>query len=148
MLVKMDADGVREYNLGLLREDNPNTSFPLDIPPETLAEYGVYPGAVEPYPPYDHRKNVVSGPFVLRDGVWTLTWVVTDAPPHEVASRLDVQWRAVRSERNARLSACDWTQLADTTVNSSTWATYRQALRDLPQTQTDPFNIVWPAPPG
>ena len=44
-------------------------------------------------------------------------------------------WNAVRSERNALLSASDWTQLPDTALSDSKkteWATYRQALRDVP----------------
>lgn len=56
-------------------------------------------------------------------------------------------WKEVRAERNAKLSASDWTQIADAPVDDLTWAAYRQALRDLPSTQTDPFRIVWPTPP-
>lgn len=44
-------------------------------------------------------------------------------------------WNAVRSERNALLSASDWTQLPDSALSESKkteWATYRQALRDVP----------------
>ena len=44
-------------------------------------------------------------------------------------------WNAVRSERNALLSASDWTQLPDTALSDSKkteWATYRQSLRDVP----------------
>jgi hypothetical protein len=50
----------------------------------------------------------------------------------------------VRAERNAKLAACDWTQLADAPVDNLQWAVYRQALRDLPNSQSDPFNVVWP----
>lgn len=57
-------------------------------------------------------------------------------------------WSALRAERTARLSACDWTQVADVPVDQATWATYRQALRDLPAKTTDPFNPAWPTPPG
>lgn len=28
------------------------------------------------------------------------------------------------------------------------WATYRQALRDLPGVTTDPALVVWPTPPA
>jgi len=63
------------------------------------------------------------------------------------ASRVDRQWEALRSERNNRLSVTDWTQVADAPVNQSAWATYRQALRDLPANTTDPFNPVWPVKP-
>ena len=44
-------------------------------------------------------------------------------------------WNAVRSERNALLLASDWTQLPDSALSDSKkteWATYRQALRDVP----------------
>ena len=57
------------------------------------------------------------------------------------------QWSAVRADRNKRLADCDWTQLADASVDNLAWAVYRQALRDLPQANPDPFNIVWPTSP-
>jgi len=57
------------------------------------------------------------------------------------------EWRRVRSERNAKLAACDWTQLSDAPVDAGAWASYRQALRDITQ-QADPFNITWPTPPA
>lgn len=54
---------------------------------------------------------------------------------------------AFRHERNARLSASDWTQLPDAPVDQVAWAAYRSALRELPET-TDPLNPVWPTPPA
>lgn len=62
----------------------------------------------------------------------------------------DRKWAGVRAERDARLSACDWTQVADAPLTASVkqaWADYRQALRDIPQTQDDPDSIVWPETP-
>lgn len=57
------------------------------------------------------------------------------------------QWPVVRSQRNALLSASDWTQLPDVPLaTKETWAAYRQALRDITD-QSDPFNIVWPVQP-
>jgi hypothetical protein len=55
----------------------------------------------------------------------------------------------LRVERDERLRACDWTQLPD--VDEAVrlaWQPYRQALRDLPDTTTDPFAPAWPAPPA
>ena len=49
--------------------------------------------------------------------------------------------------RNAKLSACDWTQIPDAPVDKAAWAIYRQALRDLPSNTVDPLNPVWPTPP-
>jgi hypothetical protein len=60
----------------------------------------------------------------------------------------ETQWPIVRAERNALLSASDWTQLPDVPLDTKeAWAAYRQALRDITN-QPDPFNIVWPVPPG
>jgi hypothetical protein len=42
------------------------------------------------------------------------------------------KWEQIKLWRNAELFRSDWTQLADSPVNKSSWATYRQALRDLP----------------
>jgi hypothetical protein len=56
-------------------------------------------------------------------------------------------WTTLRAERNRRLAACDWTQLADahmTQDRKDAWATYRQALRDLPGIVTDPTQVEWP----
>jgi hypothetical protein len=43
------------------------------------------------------------------------------------------QWEQIRLWRNAELARTDWTQITDSTANKAAWATYRQALRDLPQ---------------
>jgi hypothetical protein len=45
------------------------------------------------------------------------------------------------------LKDSDWTQVADSPVDKQTWATYRQELRDITK-QANPFNIIWPTPPG
>jgi hypothetical protein len=50
------------------------------------------------------------------------------------------------AERNAKLFASDWTQVADAPVDAEAWAVYRQELRDITE-QPDPFNIVWPDQP-
>jgi hypothetical protein len=52
----------------------------------------------------------------------------------------------VRNWRNAQLAATDWTQVADAPVDAAAWATYRQALRDLPDT-IDIDNPVLPEAP-
>lgn len=54
---------------------------------------------------------------------------------------------AGRAERDRRLAASDWTQLADATLDDATrsaWAEYRQALRNVPQQEGFPWNINWP----
>lgn len=52
-----------------------------------------------------------------------------------------------RNHRDALLTASDWTQVADANVDQAAWATYRQALRDIPQQAGFPENIIWPTMP-
>jgi hypothetical protein len=42
------------------------------------------------------------------------------------------KWEQIKLWRNAALAASDWTQTLDAPVDKKAWATYRQALRDLP----------------
>ena len=58
----------------------------------------------------------------------------------------DQKLEQVRLWRNAQLARTDWTQVADAPVDASAWATYRQALRDLPDT-IDIDNPVLPEAP-
>lgn len=53
----------------------------------------------------------------------------------------------VRVERNAKLTACDWTQVADAPVDKVAWSAYRQALRDVPTQAGFPWNVTWPVEP-
>jgi hypothetical protein len=43
------------------------------------------------------------------------------------------KWEQIRLWRNAELRQTDWTQLVDSPVNKSAWATYRQALSRFSQ---------------
>ena len=53
-----------------------------------------------------------------------------------------------RAKRDALLAASDWTQLKDVPVEvSEQWQEYRQALRDLPQQEGFPFQVVFPNKP-
>jgi hypothetical protein len=62
----------------------------------------------------------------------------------ERVERATMQLRGVR---NSLLKSSDWTQLPDAPVDKSAWATYRQALRDLPANTPDPLNVTWPESP-
>ena len=53
----------------------------------------------------------------------------------------------VRTERNTKLAATDWTQITDATADKAAWATYRQALRDVPTQSGFPNTVVWPTQP-
>ena len=59
----------------------------------------------------------------------------------------------VRSIRDARLLACDWTQMPDVALSESKkglWKLYRQDLRDMPRSVAgiDCIDkVIWPKPP-
>ena len=58
--------------------------------------------------------------------------------------------KELRQERDRRLQAVDWVVIRATSTSTpvpEAWATYMQALRDLPATTGDPKNPVWPAVP-
>jgi len=80
-----------------------------------------------------------SGKVIVGDAEG-LPQAVTPAAPA-------MTWDAVRSKRNAFLSASDWTQLADAPVDRAAWATYREALRNLTATFATPDAVVWPTRP-
>lgn len=60
----------------------------------------------------------------------------------------DVFLTRLRHWRNTELARTDYTQLTDSTVDKAAWATYRQALRDLPASNTDPRQIELPIEPS
>jgi len=63
-------------------------------------------------------------------------------------------WETIRSERDNSLYASDWRVMPDsplTDEKKAEWVTYRQALRDVPDSQksvTDHAAIVWPDEPS
>ena len=63
------------------------------------------------------------------------------------ASKEDRAWEDLRKERNKLLVESDWTQVIDAAVDQLAWATYRQALRDLPENTADVFNPIYPTKP-
>ena len=81
------------------------------------------------------------------DGKWYTKYSVSDLDGSGIAAKDAEQAKAVRSERNAKLAAYDWTQLADSTADKTAWATYRQALRDVTGQEGFPWTITWPTQP-
>ena len=144
-----DKGEVLKYPYGLeeLRRDNPNTSFPSEMGDDALANWNVFPCDEQDEPVVTDRQYAERGTPNLVKGKWTVSWVVKQISDDEWALKAEYQWADIRAERNARLSACDWTQLPDAPVDKAAWAAYRQALRDITK-QDNPFNITWPVEPA
>ena len=92
------------------------------------------------------------------DGKWYTKYVLgpvftdgeTTAAEQEAAYKATKdaeQAKSVRQSRSDRLADCDWTQVADSPVDKTAWATYRQALRDLTTQSGFPWTIEWPTQP-
>ena len=85
------------------------------------------------------------------------------------AAALASSWPRIRAERNKLLTESDWQMTSDSPSDKDAWGTYRQALRDIPQTQGDgtqndgyaddegnwhypastgSITVVWPTPPA
>ena len=60
----------------------------------------------------------------------------------------EVNWDTIRAKRDQLIRESDWTMIPGATVDQAQWAAYRQILRDLPQTYSDPEDVVWPAVPS
>jgi len=76
------------------------------------------------------------------DGTVTLQADSTKLEDHKA-----MLWSQLRTERNRRLAASDWTQLPDARVDKDAWVEYRQRLRDLPESVQDPLAVSWPTSP-
>lgn len=63
---------------------------------------------------------------------------------------IEAAWNGIREQRNALLRATDHTQLSDSPLSESLaeqMRIYRQALRDVPNQNVQPWEIVWPISP-
>ena len=56
--------------------------------------------------------------------------------------------RRLREERDRLLVESDWMAYPDSPAISDAWKAYRQALRDLPATESDPENVTFPTAPS
>lgn len=57
-------------------------------------------------------------------------------------------WQIIRLRRNRLLRQSDFTQMPDWPGDKNSWASYRQILRDIPQTYETPEEVIWPTKPG
>jgi len=68
--------------------------------------------------------------------------------PETIDLITDDQWQdGMRLYRDKLLVESDWTQLPDAPVDRQAWSTYRQALRDFPNTWTPGPEVIFPEPP-
>jgi hypothetical protein len=141
MYIKLTNGQPENYSIGQLRRDNPNTSFPKNPSDSLLAKWGVFPVIKADVPSYNGLTQTIKEVLPTQiDGVWTQQWVVENLPQEQAKSN-------VRADRDKQLAETDWTQVADSPVDKEAWATYRQALRDVPAQAGFPWDVTWPESP-
>lgn len=138
------------YNVGKLRRDNPNTSFPKTVPDTMLADWGVYPVTVEDQPSYTERTQNCTRDAQpsLTNNVWTIGWTVTDKTADETAEYDTSKATENRATRDGLLAETDWWGASDNTMTQAQ-TDYRQALRDI-TTHANWPNLAdddWPTKP-
>ena len=150
MYIKLTNGTPTKYTIGQLRRDNPNVSFPKQIPSETLAVFDVYPAVVADLPSYTERTQTVTQNATPTqvDGVWTYGWTVSDKSSSEVTEYDSAIAERVRTKRDRLLAETDWTGLSDVAM-SAEMTTYRQALRDITAHANFPYlnDEDWPTKP-
>lgn len=84
---------------------------------------------------------------IQMDGKWYTKYSVADMGADAIAAKDAEQAKSVREQRNQKLKDTDWTQISDAPVDKSSWAAYRQALRDISAQPGFPWNVTWPSTP-
>ena len=134
--------------VGDYRELFANTSFSSSGPSnEFLAENNAK--KITLFKAHDRLTQKLVSCDAYDDGEFVSLAQVVDLTAEEIQAAKDSAMAQIRNYRNQLLKDCDWTQIADCTIpKKSEWTTYRQTLRDLPSTVTDPRTFAdWPHNP-
>ena len=97
-----------------------------------------------------NEVGLQEGQGIIEGSYQANEFIITDG---EAVVRTDNTLEILRLKRDALLTESDWTQVNDsplTDAKKAEWATYRQALRDLPSQYSDNENIndvVFPTQP-
>ena len=79
-----------------------------------------------------------------------ITWDSSNLALNKEAISNDDLWAGIREKRNRLLAESDWSMTADVPGNKTNlaeWMKYRQRLRDLPTSESDPKLVTWPQSP-
>lgn len=150
---------------GDIRKLHPNTSLPRVWDAATCDFLSVDPVLAAPAPAPSSEYKVVVRDGVTQDanGNWVEAYTERDMfadytdedgtvhtkAEQEAAYTANKNAEAaasVRAERDKLLAETDWMGMSDVTMPTE-WATYRQALRDVPAQAGFPHNVAWPVKP-
>ena len=148
-----------------IRQDNPNTSFPMGVLSSGILSDLGYVGILPTTPP----EPSASTKIIVRDGIeknsnndWVEKWIEKDRfadieggktkaeQDTEYQTNLDnMQKDNLRFIRTSLLEEADWNinLITDASGDASAWRTYRQQLRDITKA-SDIYDVTWPTKPS
>ena len=129
------------------RAMHPDTGFPQVLVEEILDAFGADPVFNGPQAQPTRYQVAYRDGVEQVNGKWYTKFAVADMGDDAKAALDEQQAASMRSERSRRLAESDWTQVADSPVDKAAWATYRQALRDVPSQSGFPWGVNWPLQP-
>jgi hypothetical protein len=144
MYIKIINGAATEYSIKLLRQDNPQVSFPSVIAEDVLATYDVYPCDIQDVVIDQLTQKKAKGQFVQIDGRWTMFMVAENLDQATAEEN-------IREHRDTLLSRSDWRVIKAYEKSENlpaAWELYRQALRDISTQEGFPFNVTWPTEPA
>jgi len=129
----------------------PNIQYPAYYTPEFVEAlgFGLWDFSNKPQLGR-YQKAVEVAPVKNASGIWRQTFEIVEMSEEEQAETDKLKADEVRHRRSFKLAQSDWTRLDDAPLTNEQklkWATYRQALRDVPQQAEFPWNTQWPVKP-
>ena len=139
-------DGTTVKNTGTIQKLFPNTSFGAAGPNADFLTENSVVELVESLSYTTPTQKLSSVDAYVENGkVYTVK--VESTTSDEQTALINQQWDNIRFERDEKLKDTDWRASSDLTL-SDAWKNYRNELRQIPQTQSDPYNITWPTEPS
>ena len=139
-------EGTTVKNTGTIQQLFPNTSFSINGPNTDFLTANNVVELVENLN-YSVPTQKLSTVDAYVDSGKAYTVKVESTTTDEQTELTNKKWIEIREIRNQILKETDWRASTDLTL-SDDWKNYRNELRQIPQTQTDPFNITWPSSPS
>jgi len=148
LLIKATGSTVEAYpySLGMLRKENPNTSFPKQPSVADMEAFNVYP-VTEANPTVGEGQRLAkTWTPTLVSGDWVLAHEAVDLTSDEVAEATAVIAANMREKRDKLIAATDFYALSDVSM-SEAMTKYRSDLRAVPEQSEFPTTITWPTAP-
>jgi hypothetical protein len=151
---KINSDGslgqvISEYEFRALY---PSTLFPADINEEHVIGFDDWKPVVADttIPGYDPKIQKLQYVTNVENGVPTSHVVAINMTDDEKEESINTQINSIKYNRNNMIKETDYLVLSDyfskfSTEDQKNIIDYRQALRDLPDNISDPFNVKYPS---